>query len=96
MHMREILEQQAHLVILKALTECNGEANESILESCLDIYGLKCSRDQVRSYICWLCEQGLVTKEEISGFYIVTITGRGTDAADGRTTVPGVKKPRPR
>ncbi|MGQ3663276.1 VpaChn25_0724 family phage protein [Citrobacter braakii] len=92
--MKEILNQQARLVILRSLTECRGEANDSMLQSCLDVYGVKVSRDEVRTQQAWLAEQGLVTNEDIAGCIVSTLTGRGQDVAEGRAVVPGVKKPR--
>lgn len=94
MKMREILEQQSRLVILRSLVECRGEANESMLQTCLDVYGVKVSRDEVRTQQAWLAEQGLVENEDVAGCIVSTLTGRGQDVAEGRSSVPGVKKPR--
>ena len=92
----DILTQDRRLVILRSLLDCNHEANESILHDCLDAYGHCVSRDVVRGLIDWLAEQQLVTIEILRGFYVVTITGRGQDVAEGRSRVSGVKRPRPR
>lgn len=92
----DILTEDRRLVILRSLMDCNNEANESILQDCLDPYGHNVSRDLVRGLIDWLAEQGLVTVENLSGFYVVTITGRGQDVAEGRAKVSGVKRPRAR
>ncbi|MEA1062266.1 ArsR family transcriptional regulator [Erwinia sp. HR93] len=92
----DILTEDRRLVILRSLLDCNNEANESILQDCLDAYGHNISRDLVRGLIDWLAEQGLVTVESLSGFYVVTITGRGQDVAEGRAKVSGVKRPRAR
>jgi hypothetical protein len=32
----------------------------------------------------------------VGSYMVASLTGRGQDAAEGRTTVPGVKKPRAR
>ncbi|APW08171.1 VpaChn25_0724 family phage protein [Salmonella enterica] len=92
----DILTEDRRLVILRSLLDCNNEANESILQDCLDAYGHNVSRDVVRGQIDWLAEQNLVTVENLSGFYVVTITGRGQDVAEGRAKVSGVKRPRAR
>ncbi|EAS1999549.1 VpaChn25_0724 family phage protein [Salmonella enterica] len=92
----DILNEDRRLVILRSLLDCNNEANESILQDCLDAYGHNVSRDVVRGQIDWLAEQNLVTIENLSGFYVVTITGRGQDVAEGRAKVSGVKRPRAR
>ncbi|BEN05822.1 hypothetical protein SMETH9_11480 [Serratia marcescens] len=92
----DILTQDRRLVILRSLMDCNNEANESILQDCLDAWGHNVSRDTVRTLIHWLAEQQLVTLEDLRGFFVVTLTGRGQDVAEGRVNVPGVKKPRAR
>jgi hypothetical protein len=92
----DILTEDRRLVILRSLLDCNNEANESILQDCLDAYGHNVSRDLVRGLIDWLSEQSLVSVENLSGFYVVTITGRGQDVAEGRVKVSGVKRPRAR
>ena len=92
----DILTQDRRLVILRSLMDCNNEANESILQDCLDAYGHNVSRDVVRGQIDWLAEQQLVTVENLRGFYVVTLTSRGEDVAEGRARVSGVKRPRPR
>lgn len=92
----DILTEDRRLVILRSLMDCNNEANESILQDCLDAYGHNVSRDVVRGQIDWLAEQQLVTVENLRGFYVVTLTSRGQDVAEGRARVAGVERPRPR
>jgi Fe2+ or Zn2+ uptake regulation protein len=96
MSLRDLLEEDRRLVILRSLVEIGGEANESILNDCLDAYGHRVSRDQVRTLITWLAEQGLIIVETVGSYMVASLTGRGQDAAEGRATVPGVKKPRAR
>ena len=83
--MRDILDQDQRLVILRSLVECGDSANESILQTCLQTYGHRASRDTVRTHLA-----------DVSGCYVAEITGRGDDVASGLATVPGVKKPRAR
>ncbi|HFK4066917.1 TPA: ArsR family transcriptional regulator [Kluyvera ascorbata] len=94
--MRDLLDQDQRLVLLRSLLDCGDSANESILQTCLQTYGHKVSRDSVRTQLAWLNEQGLVTLSDVSGCYVAEITGRGDEVASGLITVPGVKKPRPR
>ncbi len=94
--MREILNADQRLVLLRSLTECGGDANESVLQTCLDAYGHRIGRDVVRSHMSWLEEQRLVSIKDVAGCLVATLTGRGADVAEGRSTVPGVKRPRPR
>lgn len=91
---RQSLTEDQRLVVLRSLIDCNNSANESVLQSCLDAYGHRISRDLVRTHLCWLAEQQLVRISDIAGCYVAHITGRGEDVAKGLTSVSGVKKPR--
>ncbi|MEG2140817.1 MAG: ArsR family transcriptional regulator [Bilophila sp.] len=70
--------------------------NTSLLQSALEAIGHGVSRDQVNTDAAWLEEQGLVSREDLGGIVVVTLTQRGSDVAAGRATVPGVKRPGPR
>ncbi|OOF44017.1 hypothetical protein BKK51_10140 [Rodentibacter trehalosifermentans] len=95
--MQSIFHQDQRLVILLSLVDAGYDANESILDDCLALYGHKISRDLVRNHLNWLEEQGLVRIERLSnGFMIATITQRGLDVANGEAIVEGVKRPRPK
>ncbi|EMK5463012.1 ArsR family transcriptional regulator [Vibrio cholerae] len=95
MSFKELLKEDQRLVILRSLHEMDGmSANESILDSCLDAYGHRVSRDVVRTQMAWLAEQDLISIRELDGFKIATLTGRGEDVATGQAVVPGVKRPR--
>jgi Fe2+ or Zn2+ uptake regulation protein len=93
----EILNSDIRLVILRSLEQDLGYShNESILHAILEKFGHKVSRDQVRTQLAWLREQGLVDLEDVAGIYVATVTQRGADVATGRASVPGVKRPNPR
>lgn len=93
----EIVNADRRLVILRALAQDAGyEHNESVLQSVLNHFAHKVTRDQVRTQLAWLAEQELVTLREVSGYQIATLTARGADAAEGSAIVPGVKRPSPR
>ncbi len=95
MQFKERITEDQRLVILRSLKDMNGyEANESIIDSCLELYGHKISRDQVRSHLAWLQEQDLISLRDVSGCQIAKLTGRGEDVATGKAVVPGVKRPR--
>ncbi|MGL4829886.1 MAG: VpaChn25_0724 family phage protein [Vibrio sp.] len=95
MSFKELLQEDQRLVILRSLHEMHGyEANESIVDSCLDAYGHKISRDAVRTHLFWLQEQGLVSLRDVGGCQVARLTGRGEDVATGQAVVPGVKRPR--
>lgn len=96
MAMKEILTEDRRLVLLRSLLDCGDSANESVLQTCLQAYGHKVSRDVVRTQLAWLREQGLVRLSDVVGCYVAEITGSGEDVANGLSGVPGVKKPRAR
>ena len=95
--MNDIFTKDQRLVILRSLVEAGYDANESILDDCLALYGHKISRDLVRTHLNWLEEQGLVKIERLgNGFMIASITQRGVDVANGEAVVDGVKRPAPK
>lgn len=72
-------------------------ANDSVLFQAVNALGLSCTRDQMRTHITWLTEQRLVTKVEHGvGVIVATLTERGADVANGRSTIVGVQRPSPR
>lgn len=93
----EHLAEHRRLATLRFLAEAPGyTGNDSLLASALATVGLGSTRDQVRTDLAWLAEQGLVTVVAAEPLTVVRITERGTDAAAGRARVPGVAKPSPR
>ena len=97
---RQFLIEDQRLALLRILSELPGyTANTSVLHTLLTNLGHAVSRDEVRSHVAWLDEQGLVEAEPIDGvdgLLMVRLVERGGDVALGRATVPGVKKPGPR
>lgn len=90
--------RHVRLAMLRLLAEAPGYAlNSSILTDAVAALGLAATRDQVRSEIAWLAEQGLVTSDELpGGLMVATLTERGSDVASGRAHVPGVQRPTPK
>ena len=97
---RQFLVEDQRLALLRILSELPGyTANTSVLHTLLTNLAHVVSRDEIRSHVSWLDEQGLVEVEPIDGvdgLLIVRLVERGGDVAQGRATVPGVKKPGPR
>lgn len=92
--MQDVLNQDQRLCLLRSLNDCSGNANDSVLQDCLDLYGHNISRDTIKSHLTWLKEQGVVTIEDLSGCYVATLTQRGYDHIEGRSVVPGIKRAR--
>ena len=90
----DFLRQDIRLVILRLLDEMPGyKSNSSVLTNALETFGHTVSRDQTKTELAWLRDQGLVTVEDLGTVLVATLTERGADVARGRTTVPGVKRP---
>lgn len=88
------ISEDRRLVILRLLAELACYcANSSVLAMALGSYGHAASRDQVKTDLRWLEEQGLVQVQDIASVLVATATERGLDVAAGRATVPGVKRP---
>jgi len=93
---QKLLDADRRLVILRALQEDSGyDLNEYVLQSILEALGHTVSRDRLRADLAWLEEQGLISLSDVAGVKVAKLTSRGSDVAAGRTTVPGVKRPRP-
>lgn len=89
------LRQDQRLVMLRILTELPSyRVNSSVLSTLLHQLGHTMSRDQVKTELRWLAEQGLVSLEEAGSVLVATLEERGQDVADGRARVDGVNRPR--
>ena len=85
------------LRVLQLLYGASGyDLNDAVIRSSLARYGHRPSAAALRTELAWLAEQGCVTLEEIPAeMRLATLTERGEDAALGRTTIPGIKRPAP-
>jgi hypothetical protein len=97
MSYQETLQKHLRITLLRLLLDDpRYTMNDSMLKDLTEDYGHTPSRDKTRTELAWLKEQGLITIDGDSGVLIVTLTERGADVAQGRATVPGVKRPSPR
>jgi hypothetical protein len=85
----------ARLTVLRTLTEAIGYAtNDSVLYQVMQSFGLPLTRDQLRTQLGWLEEQGLVTlTRPTEGVLVARLRERGADVAEGRAHVEGVQRP---
>lgn len=96
MSYHETVAEHRRLAILKHLELVSGyTANASILTDVVNGVGVTSTRAQVEADLTWLEEAGLVTLNRAGDFIVVTATARGVDVAHGRSSVEGVKRPRP-
>lgn len=87
----------ARLAILRALTEATQHtANDSVLTTVMDQLGLPVTRDQLRTQLGWLEEQGLIRlTRPTDSLLVASLRERGGDVAVGRAHVEGVQRPSP-
>ena len=97
MTLEQRIREDRRLRILHILGAVPGyQLNDGVVRDELVALGHATSRDQVRTEIDWLAEQGLVTVERlVETVAVATITERGIDVAAGRVRAHGVKRPGP-
>ena len=85
------------LSILRVLADSpEYRANDSLVATIVNDFGLVSTRDQVRGELTWLREQGFVTVKEVAGVMVATLTEAGGEVAAGRRNDPGVARPAPK
>lgn len=95
MSFRDYLRKDVRLVLLRVLDEMPSyRANSSVLANVLHQFGHAATRDQVKTELRWLAEQGLLTLDEAGGVLVATLAERGQDVAEGRAVVDGIARPR--
>ncbi|WP_314338899.1 ArsR family transcriptional regulator [Acinetobacter guillouiae] len=89
------LKEEMRLVMLRLLNELPSyRGNSSTLNSGLSHWGLGYSRDQVKTELYWLKDQGCVEIElDNPVVLVVKLTERGQDVAEGRQRLPGIQRP---
>lgn len=90
--------EHVRLAVLRLLdsqpTYC---ANDSVLTTAIAALGLSCTRDQMRAELSWLQDMRMVTLvRPMDGVIVATLTERGGDVANGRSSIPGIQRPSPR
>ncbi|WP_234082340.1 ArsR family transcriptional regulator [Azonexus sp. R2A61] len=94
MSFKDYLRRDVRLVTLRILSEMpEYRANSSVITNVLDQFGHAATRDQVKTELRWLEEQGLIQLSEVGSVLVATLLERGQDVARGRATVDGVAKP---
>lgn len=84
------------LALLKVLERAPAYgANDSVLTDAARGLGFGATRDQVRTELQWLAEQGLIAVEPLDKLLVATATRRGLDVASGHAAHEGIKRPSP-
>jgi hypothetical protein len=89
-----LMRQDRRLSILRTLQGAENEtANDSMVTRIVNMYGVNSTRDQVRTELLWLREQGFVAIETIDTTMVASLVERGTEIATGRATHPEITRP---
>ncbi|MBD1584805.1 VpaChn25_0724 family phage protein [Pseudoalteromonas sp. S16_S37] len=98
MAMHEVQAEHQRITILIALKDsADYGANTSMLADVLARYALGCSRDQLKTQLNWLEQNSYVTLDKLTeNTWVARITQNGIDVAEGKSIVPGIKRPAPR
>ncbi|MBS4773417.1 MAG: ArsR family transcriptional regulator [Proteobacteria bacterium] len=95
---QDFITEDRRLAELRFLAEDNDYSlNDSVMQTALGLIGHNISRDVILADFSFLADLGLIRIEKVLNGQVTVahLTGRGEDVAKGRTTVPGIKKPRP-
>ncbi len=91
----DFLRKDMRQVLLRILLELPGyRSNSSLLAAMLQQLGHTPTRDQVKTELRWLAEQGLISIDEVASVLVCTLSERGQDVGEGRAVVDGVARPR--
>ena len=84
----------ARLMILRELaTQTDGRSNDLVLARVLDAYGIKRSRDWLRTQLGALAELGAIRVEDMASVRIATLRQLGRDHVERRGVIEGISRP---
>lgn len=90
----DVIVMDARLCILKELSkQIDGRLNEVALMHVLDVFGIRRSRDWVRTQLRALDELGGVNLTEVGTVMIASLTKLGRAHVDRRGVIEGVARP---
>lgn len=89
--------QEARLVILKALAEQNDyRLNDSMLLQVMERYAISRGRSYLRSQLNWLRDSASAVRLTEAGTAVIAeITETGLDHVERRQVIDGIKRPSP-
>jgi hypothetical protein len=90
----DVLTADARLCILKELSvQVDGRLNEKTLMHVLDMFGIRRSRDWVRTQLRALGELNAVHVTEAGTVMVASLTKLGRDHVERRQVIEGVARP---
>lgn len=86
--------EDGRLIILRELSkQVDGRSNEVVLQRVLDAFGVRRSRDWVRTQLRRLEELEAVRVTELGSVFIAALRKAGRDHVDRRGVIEGVSRP---
>lgn len=86
--------EDGRLIILRELAaQTDGRSNDLVLARVLDAFGVRRSRDWVRTQLRRLAELEAVRIQEVSTVMVATLRQAGRDHVDRRGIIEGVSRP---
>lgn len=90
----DVVAEDARLCILKELArQIDGRMNEVSLMHVLDVFGIRRSREWVRTQLRKLNELGAVRLTEAGTVLVASLRQLGRDHVDRRAVIDGVSRP---
>ncbi len=94
MNFDEHMARDARLVILKELAmQTDNRLNETLLQSVLEAFGHRRSRDWVRQQLRFLADLGAIGITEAGTVMIADLRRSGLEHVERRTVLEGVNRP---
>lgn len=92
--MSDPLAADARLAILQELARStDGRGNEVVLDRVLDTYGIRRSRDWLRTQLRALAELAAVDLREVGTIMVAELRQAGRDHVDRRSVLDGIARP---
>lgn len=86
--------EDARLIILRELARAaDGRSNEVVLDRVLDAYGVRRSRDWLRTQLRRLAELEAIRADEVGTVLVATLRRAGRDHVERRALLDGVSVP---
>lgn len=86
--------EDARLVILRELADqTDSRSNDSVLSRVLDAYGVRRSREWIRTQLRALAQLDAVSIREVATVMVVELRRAGRDHVERRGVIEGVSRP---
>ncbi|WP_242095484.1 hypothetical protein [Sphingomonas sp. CROZ-RG-20F-R02-07] len=86
--------EDARLMILRELaTQTDGRSNDLVLDRVLDAYGVRRSRDWLRTQMRKLAELEAIRIEDVGTLLVATLRKAGREHVERRAVIEGVSRP---